>query len=250
MTDTAEIVGPRPLQARTRWLMVPLVLAAAPVLVLLKSTIVDWDSSPLISSQRVGIEVMYQLAGLGLAAVVLAVAYLLAPDGVRRFLRRGDTRAPVVPVPLVGITPGPGETWLQVGRNFAIVVTGVTALAVLLPVVQNGAFDLGRLAGLLPVILLLALSNAVVEEAIFRFGLVATLAGLVEPWKIALLSGAIFGGIHFFGVPGGPAGVVLAGFLGWLLAKSMLETRGVGWALAIHFLQDVVIFAAILLLAA
>ncbi len=34
------------------------------------------------------------------------------------------------------------------------------------------------------------------------------------------------------------------------LAKSMLETRGVQWALTIHFLQDVVIFIAIFLVAA
>jgi uncharacterized protein len=34
----------------------------------------------------------------------------------------------------------------------------------------------------------------------------------------------------------------LAGFLGWLLAKSIVETRGIFWAWFIHFLQDVIIF--------
>ncbi|MDP9481742.1 MAG: CPBP family intramembrane metalloprotease, partial [Chloroflexota bacterium] len=173
----------------------------------------------------------------------------LAPDGVRTFMRRGDLQAPVGPVPLVGIKPGPGETWLQIGRNFAIVITGVTALAVLLPAAQGGALDLGRLVGLVPFILLFALTNTIAEEAIFRLGLVATLAGQVDPRSIALLSGAIFGSVHFLGTPGGPLGVVLAGFLGWLLAKSILETRGVQWALTIHFLQDVVIFSAILVVA-
>ena len=37
-------------------------------------------------------------------------------------------------------------------------------------------------------------------------------------------------------------GVVLDWLLGWILAGSMLETRGLWWAWWIHFLQDVVIF--------
>jgi hypothetical protein len=36
--------------------------------------------------------------------------------------------------------------------------------------------------------------------------------------------------------------VVLASFLGWLLGKAMLETRGFFWGWFIHFLQDGLIF--------
>lgn len=60
-----------------------------------------------------------------------------------------------------------------------------------------------------------------------------------------MLSGALFGGVHYFGIPGGLIGVALAGFLGWLLAKSITETRGVFWAWSLHFLQDLVIFTAV-----
>jgi hypothetical protein len=236
-------------QQPRRWLIVPLVITMAPVLVLSRSAISGWQGLPTISSQRVSLELTYQVVALGLAGIALIGTYLLAPGGFRAHLRRGDTHAPVVPVPVVGITPKPGETWFQIGRNFAIVITGVTAATVLFPTIQGGSFDLGRLVGLAPFVVLFALTNAIVEEAIFRFALVATLAGHVDPRSIALLSGGIFGAIHYFGVPGGPLGVVLAGFLGWLLAKSMLETRGVQWALTIHFLQDVVIFSAILLVA-
>lgn len=38
------------------------------------------------------------------------------------------------------------------------------------------------------------------------------------------------------------SGVVLAWFLGWILAKSMLETRGLAWAWFIHFVQDMANF--------
>jgi hypothetical protein len=54
---------------------------------------------------------------------------------------------------------------------------------------------------------------------------------------------AYFGIFHFYGIPYGVIGVILAGFLGWLLGKSMLETRGLFWAWFLHFLQDVFIFA-------
>ena len=54
---------------------------------------------------------------------------------------------------------------------------------------------------------------------------------------------AVFFGIwHFYGVPYGVIGVVLATFLGWLLARSMQETRGLFWAWFVHFWQDVWIF--------
>ena len=41
----------------------------------------------------------------------------------------------------------------------------------------------------------------------------------------------------------GVVGVLLATFLGWILAKSMQETRGLFWAWFIHFWQDVWIFS-------
>jgi CAAX protease family protein len=43
-------------------------------------------------------------------------------------------------------------------------------------------------------------------------------------------------------VPYGIVGVVMAGFLGWFLAKAMVETRGFFWPWFIHFCQDVAIF--------
>jgi hypothetical protein len=48
--------------------------------------------------------------------------------------------------------------------------------------------------------------------------------------------------LGFSGVPYGLVGVGLAWFLGWILARSMLETRGLWWARLIHFLLDVSLF--------
>jgi len=38
-------------------------------------------------------------------------------------------------------------------------------------------------------------------------------------------------------------GVLMAGFLGWLLGKAMVETRGMFWPWCIHLVQDVLIFS-------
>jgi hypothetical protein len=57
-----------------------------------------------------------------------------------------------------------------------------------------------------------------------------------------LLVAAYFGLAHFYGVPYGIVGVMMAGFLGWFLTKAMLETRGFFWPWLIHFCQDVAIF--------
>ena len=97
----------------------------------------------------------------------------------------------------------------------------------------------------LPWVLLFSISNSFSEEMLTRFSLAAGLDGIISGRAISLWSAAIFGGVHYFGTPGGVPGVLMAGFLGWLLAKSVLETKGFGWAWFIHFLQDVVIIFAL-----
>ena len=57
-----------------------------------------------------------------------------------------------------------------------------------------------------------------------------------------VFTAAFFGIGHYFGVPYGIVGVLMATFLGWMLGKAMLETRGFTWAWVIHFWMDVVIF--------
>jgi len=69
------------------------------------------------------------------------------------------------------------------------------------------------------------------------------LEGVVGKQQSLLLMAVYFGVGHFYGVPYGVIGVLMAAFLGWILGKSMLETRGLWWAWLIHFVQDVLIFA-------
>ncbi|HNF36385.1 MAG TPA: CPBP family intramembrane metalloprotease, partial [Anaerolineales bacterium] len=93
-----------------------------------------------------------------------------------------------------------------------------------------------------------SVANAFSEEAIFRMGIVSPLFGVLSTSVILLLSGVIFGAPHYFGQPSGVVGAVMAGFLGWLLAMSLVETQGFLIAWAIHFAQDVVIITSMILM--
>ena len=97
----------------------------------------------------------------------------------------------------------------------------------------------------LPVVLLAAALNAFNEEMTYKASLLAVLVDAVGSRQALWMVAAYFGLAHFYGVPYGVIGVVLASFLGWILAKSMLETRGLAWAWLIHFCQDVLIFGFI-----
>ena len=51
-----------------------------------------------------------------------------------------------------------------------------------------------------------------------------------------------FGIAHYFGTPGGMLGGIASVFMGWILGKAVVETRGLFWAWWIHFLSDAAIF--------
>ena len=61
-----------------------------------------------------------------------------------------------------------------------------------------------------------------------------------------LLSAAVFGVGHYYGVPYGVGGVALAMVMGWFLGKAMLETKGFVWPWLLHVVADVWIFYFIL----
>ena len=84
--------------------------------------------------------------------------------------------------------------------------------------------------------------NAFYEEMTYKASFLSVLEDTVGRRHALLLMAVFFGALHYYGIPYGIVGVLMAGFLGWLLGKSMLETRGLWWAWWIHFVQDVLIF--------
>ncbi len=67
---------------------------------------------------------------------------------------------------------------------------------------------------------------------------------------VYIISAILFGLPHFVGIPSGLLGTIMAGILGLVLAKSLDETNAFFWAWFIHFIQDVIIIGALVLLSA
>lgn len=91
-------------------------------------------------------------------------------------------------------------------------------------------------------VLLLATMNAFSEELTYRASLLGVFDGVIQPRQALFLTSVFCGLAHYYGVPYDVLGVVMSTFLGWMLSKAMLETRGFFWAWFIHFCQDVAIF--------
>jgi hypothetical protein len=180
------------------------------------------------------------LLDCGVTLAVLAALWIVKRRRIAFFLVKGDLAAPIGPVRWLGIRSG--ESWRKFGWIFAV----IAGLAVAVPTtlashVSAGAF--GRAASLLPFVLLFAAVNAFNEEVYFRASLLSTLAAVVGRGHALLMIAVFFGMAHcLYGSPPGVVGFLMTAFLGWLLGKSMLETRGLLWPWFIHFVPDVVVF--------
>lgn len=173
-------------------------------------------------------------------AAMLAVLVVLQRDRHSFFLARGDLAAPAEPIAWLGVRKG--NRWTAVGRNLAIGIS----LGTLAFLVLSGTPTSELVAAALPVlpaILFAAALNAFNEEVTYKASILSVLEGPLGRRDALRMVAAYFGIAHFYGVPYGVIGVALAWFLGWILARSMAETRGMAWAWFIHFVQDVLIFA-------
>ncbi len=222
--------------------MVGLMIAA--ILYLMNNSLftLNWFSTNYLNRVMV-----YQTTTLLLSLVIIFVTALQTRSQSLRLLSIKRIDGEVLPEPWIGITKKNKDSWKKVGFNFTIVISIVTAVAIYFQVYQNGVIQTLAPAIFL-LILLFALTNSFVEEVTFRH----TFASIVEyhglsPYISKALSALIFGGVHYLGTPGKIPGVLLAGFLGWFLSKSIHETKGFFWAWLIHFAQDVIIMTALFL---
>jgi hypothetical protein len=186
---------------------------------------------------------IYMLAELSLklivTGVIIAVLYLIKKNRAAFFLVKGKISAPVEPVRWLGV--GNGENW----KIFGLILSLCISLGTLAFLVIAGRPPLDiviKVLPFLPAVLLAAALNAFNEEMTYKASFLSVLEGPVGKKQALLLMAAFFGIFHYYGIPYGIIGVIMAGFLGWILGKSMLETRGFFWAWFIHFLQDVMIF--------
>ena len=130
----------------------------------------------------------------------------------------------------------------------ALVFAGPLALQ-LSVTVRPHAELFGRALTALPEALAFAAFNAAQEEFRFRAVFLARLVPLLGAGRATLMTSVMFGIGHWFGHPSGPSGVVLAFVAGWVLARSMVKTRGSLWAWAVHAAEDFLIYGALVMAA-
>lgn len=178
---------------------------------------------------------------LGVALAVIAALWIVKRRRSEFFLVKGQLDAPIEPVRWLGIRKG--ESWRTFGWIFAL-VAGMGVLLVMAFSLRPSAETLLRAAPLLPAALLFSAVNAFTEEMYFRASLLSTLHDVIGRTHTLLITAVFFGLAHYLhGSPPGVTGFLMTGALALLLAKGMLETKGLFWAWFIHFVPDVVIFA-------
>ena len=197
---------------------------------------VDWfpQSSTFIKSMFGN-----QLLRLIVAFLMIIVMLVIFRRPRNFFLTLGKLDAPSSKVAFL---IDEGTSWKKLGWFLSLCITGGT-LVFLFLAGKPSLTQLVKVLPMLPFILILAAMNAFSEEINYRAALLAPLNSILGKNHSILLAALFFGIGHFYGVPYGVVGVVMASVLGYFLSKSMLETEGFFWPWFIHFWQDVAIFS-------
>ena len=199
----------------------------------------------LNQNPAVDFQIKFQALQLMLTAIVLLLIYRLNPENFAHFFRAGDVNAHISKIAWLGVTGR--ETWLEIATSIGLFITLGTAVFMFLQLKKAGVDYRWFLFSLLWAVPF-SMANAFSEEAIFRIGIITPLYGIHPVSIIILISAVVFGLPHYFGMPSGVAGALMAGFLGWLLALSLVETQGLLIAWSLHFVQDVVIITSMILI--
>lgn len=196
----------------------------------------------------IALNLRYQPLSLVLAVLLLVAIWATTGVSPQRWLGAGNLSAPATDLAWLGVTQT--DTWATVGALFAVIMTVVTGITLWIQVAKPNGLVLRALPRFLWIAVAVALVNSLVEELIFRVAVIQALEATWPAVAISAASAVLFGVPHYFGKPGGPVGVLLAGFMGWLLTASILQTGGIGWAWFIHFVLDVVILVMVFAAAA
>lgn len=176
--------------------------------------------------------------------IVLLVAVLLLVFRKRRqevYAVVGDMRAAAQPVRWLGQRKP--TVWPSFGPVLGVCLFfgGILFLWLLTP--PSGS-TLLKLLPMLPGVILIAAINSFDEEAIYRCGLMNSLELPIGKMGALLVSSIFFGLAHYSGgFPGGLPWFVISSFIGYMLGKSMQETKGFLWAFLIHLVADIPVLA-------
>ena len=182
-----------------------------------------------------------QVLKIGIALLTIVALLFVMRRRQNVFLVKGQLDAKAEPIRWLGLKDP--ASWKTFGPIVAVI--GATIMVVVLVLTNRpSTITLVRALPLLPAALLFSATNAFSEEVSFRASLLAPLHKVVGKGHAMVLTAVFFGLAHYAG--GVPLAtlptILMTGFLGWLMAKSMLETQGFFWAWFIHFVNDIPVF--------
>lgn len=181
-----------------------------------------------------------QLRRFAVSLVMIVALFLLKRNHRDFFLQMGDLRARAERVRWLAMSEP--ISWSRFGPISIAIASGMLLTFLFLAGRPAPALLLQALP-FLPLIVLFAMMNAWSEEISYRASVLATSESIVGPHHALWLSAIYFGIMHYYGVPYGITGVLLASFFGYILGKGMLETRGLFWSWLSHVVADVWIFS-------
>ena len=209
----------------TAYSAIPVIAAAGAALLLLGRWVAQRGGAHLVQNPEIDRQLLYQPLSAGIAAATIFSIKVLLPESASYF-RVGTLGAPVAGLNWMGFESS--DSWLSIGIAVGLMITAVTTIVVWFQVKRKGELDVRHMLQLFLLSVPCAFFNAVVEEAIFRLALCNALGATLSMMSVALISGLLFGLPHYFGHPGKLPGVVLAGFLGWLMCVCRFS-RQAGW---------------------
>jgi len=186
----------------------------------------------------------YQIFALAVAILVTISILILTPES-KRFLSIGQLNLIAEKEKWLGINGK--SSWRVNGLQLLFFVSIATGIFMFLAVKYTNSIDNFHWS-FVPLVLLFSLTNSLAEELIFRFGIVGGLSHHYPKLTILIVSALLFGLPHYFGFPNGFIGVLMSGVLGYILCKATIETNGLSIAWSIHFIQDVIIFTALMMM--
>ncbi|HCS40896.1 MAG TPA: hypothetical protein DIW44_15115 [Anaerolineaceae bacterium] len=181
-----------------------------------------------------------QTGKLAVSVIMILILFILGYKRREIFLSRGNLKALITPVKFLGFPKS--EPWTKFGLLWSFCIAAGLGVILYLGMKPSGSLFV-KMLPILPSIIFYGALNAFNEEMIYRAPMLATLEPVAGSLNALWMSAYFFGISHYFGVPSSIPGAIAAIFMGWILSKAMLETRGLFWSWWIHLLSDIVIFS-------
>lgn len=186
----------------------------------------------------------YQVFALIVGILTTMAVLILNPES-KQFLKIGQLGTIAYEEKWLGINGK--SSWKINGLQLLFFVSIATGIFMFLAIKYTNSISNFQWS-FVPLVLLFSLTNSLTEELIFRFGVVGGLFNYYPKLTILIISAILFGLPHYFGYPNGFIGVLISGVLGYILCKVTIETKGLSIGWLIHFIQDIIIFTALMMM--